>query len=315
MRTKTTGEVRSRQKQFMIIDTHAHYDDAAFDEDREQLIVALKEQNIIAVDAGASYRSSKAAAALSAQYAHIYALVGVHPEELAEMTEEKLADIAALTKQNPGSIPAQCKAAAGMPTKIAAPAETAAVETATGFGAQSKVLGIGEIGLDYHWEEIPREVQQHWFRRQMELACELQLPVCIHSREAAQDTFDILKSFADRWAGGVMHCYSYGPELAREYLRMGMYFGIGGVLTFKNAKKLKEVVAMLPMDRIVLETDCPYLAPTPHRGERNCSLYLPLVAEEIARIKDISPEEVFRVTAENARKLYPRLQAGEHGKH
>ena len=167
-----------------------------------------------------------------------------------------------------------------------------------------KAVAIGEIGLDYHWDEPGETVQKKWFSRQLELAAQLKLPVVIHSRDAAKDTLDVMKGERAEEIGGVIHCFSYGKEMAREYLNMGFYLGIGGVATFQNGKKLKEVIQYAPMDRLVLETDCPYLAPVPYRGKRNSSLNLPYVAEEIARIKQVDTETVVRVTEENARKLF-----------
>ena len=169
---------------------------------------------------------------------------------------------------------------------------------------EKKVVAIGEIGLDYYWKEPDPEIQNHWFVRQLQLAREVKLPVIIHSRDAAQDTLDIMKAEKAGEIGGVIHCFSYGTEMAREYLNMGFYLGIGGVVTFNNGRKLKEVVEYMPLDRIVLETDCPYLSPVPNRGKRNSSLNLPYVAEAISQIKGISPEEVIKITNQNARNLY-----------
>ena len=166
------------------------------------------------------------------------------------------------------------------------------------------MVAIGEIGLDYHWEEPEPEVQKHWFVRQLEIAKETKLPVIIHSREAAKDTMDLMKAEKAGEIGGVIHCYSYSLEQAKEYLNMGFYLGIGGVLTFNNAKKLKEVVEYMPLDRIVLETDCPYLSPVPNRGKRNSSLNLPYVVAEISRIKQIPEEKIIEVTNQNAKKMY-----------
>ena len=167
-----------------------------------------------------------------------------------------------------------------------------------------KILAIGEIGLDYNWEEPARDVQKKWFVRQLNLAREANLPIIVHSRDAAEDTLNILKQEHAEEIGGVIHCYSYSPEMAKEYLNMGFYFGIGGVITFKNAKKLRKVVEMLPMDRIVQETDCPYLAPEPNRGKRNDSGNIRYVAAKIAEIKDLTPEEVIEITKVNGEKLY-----------
>lgn len=174
----------------------------------------------------------------------------------------------------------------------------------------AKVRAVGEIGLDYYWEEPEHHVQKKWFVRQLALARELKLPVIIHSRDAARDTLDIMKAEHAEDMGGVIHCFSYGKELAREYLNMGFYLGIGGVVTFRNAKKLKEVAEYAPLERIVLETDCPYLAPVPNRGKRNSSLNLPYVLEMISQLKNVSREDVERVTWENGMKLYGLSQSG-----
>ena len=255
----------------MIFDTHAHYDDEAFDEDREQLLASFKENGIDAVtNVAASLSSCKTTLELARNHDFMYAALGVHPSESAELSDEGLKDIEAwCTERQDG-----------------------------------KVRAIGEIGLDYYWEEPDHETQKKWFHRQLNLARELKLPVIIHSRDAAKDTLDIMKEEHSEEIGGVIHCFSYGKEMAAEYLKMGFYLGIGGVLTFKNAKKLLEVAEMAPLNRLVLETDCPYLAPVPNRGKRNSSLNLPYVAEKLAEIKKCTPEEIVRATEENARKLY-----------
>ncbi|MDD3184741.1 MAG: TatD family hydrolase, partial [Anaerostipes sp.] len=162
----------------------------------------------------------------------------------------------------------------------------------------------GEIGLDYYWDEPERSIQKKWFEAQLELARMVELPVVIHSRDAAKDTLDMMKALHSGDIGGVIHCFSYSKEIAREYLNMGFYIGVGGVVTFKNAKTLKEVVEYTPLDRIVLETDSPYLTPEPNRGKRNSSLYLPYVAEAIAQIKQVSKEEIIDITNKNARNMY-----------
>ena len=255
----------------MIFDTHAHYDDEAFDEDREQLLASFKENGIDAVtNVAASLSSCKTTLELARNHDFMYAALGVHPSESAELSDEGLKDI-----------------------------ETWCTERQDG-----KIRAIGEIGLDYYWEEPDHETQKKWFHRQLNLARELKLPVIIHSRDAAKDTLDIMKEEHSGEIGGVIHCFSYGKEMAAEYLKMGFYLGIGGVLTFKNAKKLLEVAEMAPLDRLVLETDCPYLAPVPNRGKRNSSLNLPYVAEKLAEIKKCTPEEIVRATEENARRLY-----------
>ena len=209
----------------------------------------------------------EAVIALTEKYPFIYGAAGVHPSSTAELDEEKFAELRVLAQSG-------------------------------------KIVAIGEIGLDYYWEEPDHETQKKWFHRQLNLARELKLPVIIHSRDAAKDTLDIMKEEHSGEIGGVIHCFSYGKEMAAEYLKMGFYLGSGGVLTFKNAKKLLEVAEMAPLDRLVLETDCPYLAPVPNRGKRNSSLNLPYVAEKLAEIKKCTPEEIVRATEENARRLY-----------
>lgn len=252
----------------MIFDTHAHYDDKAFDEDREKLLSGLPDTGVEAVvNVGANMETSRNTLELAKQYPWVYGAMGVHPNEAAQLSEE---DIDWLKEQS----------------------------------AHEKILAIGEIGLDYYWEEPDPEVQKQWFARQIALAKQVRLPLIIHSRDAAKDTLDMMKGEHAEETGGVVHCFSYGKEMAREYLNMGYYLGIGGVLTFKNAKKLKEVVDYMPMEWLVLETDCPYLAPTPNRGKRNVSAYLTYVAQEIASIKGISEEKVVEITTQNAKKLY-----------
>lgn len=255
----------------MIFDTHTHYDDEAFDEDREELLTSLFKQGIEAVtNVGASIKTSENTLKLVDQYPNVYGAIGVHPSETAELNEEKLNWLRTQS-------------------------------------SHKKIVAIGEIGLDYYWDEPDREIQKTWFIRQLSLAREVNLPVIIHSRDAAKDTLDIMKAEKSEEIGGVIHCFSYEKEMAREYLNMGFYLGIGGVLTFKNARKLKEVVAYMPMEQLVLETDCPYLAPVPNRGKRNSSLNLPYVVKEISAIKGIPEEEIIAITNQNARKLY-RLQ-------
>ncbi|BCN28742.1 TatD family hydrolase [Anaeromicropila herbilytica] len=252
----------------MIIDTHAHYDDEQFDKDRDELLHNLKENDIeYVVNIGASLKTTKNTLELMEAYDFVYGAIGVHPSETAELNEENFAWL----KEQVG---------------------------------REKVVAIGEIGLDYYWDEPDREIQKKWFHRQMELAKETKLPMVIHSRDAAKDTLDMMKTAKADQVGGVIHCFSYGVEMAREYLNMGFYLGIGGVLTFNNAKKLKEVVEYIPLDRIVLETDCPYLSPVPNRGKRNSSLNLVYVIDEIARLKRMNKEEIIRATNKNAKELY-----------
>lgn len=252
----------------MIFESHAHYDDEAFDEDRKELLTSLRENGIDKViNIGASLDSCKRTLQLMKQYSFIYGAMGVHPSETGELNEENFTWLRE-----------QCTA--------------------------DKVVAVGEIGLDYHWPEPEVHVQKLWFEKQMELAREVKLPVIIHSRDAAKDTLDMMHALHAGEIGGVIHCYSYTKEMAREYLQMDYYFGIGGVITFKNAKKLKETVEYIPMDRILLETDSPYLAPEPNRGKRNSSLNLSYVAQEIAAIKGISYEEVVETTSKNAERLF-----------
>lgn len=256
----------------MIIDTHAHYDDKAFEEDRTEVLESMAGEGIgRIVNIGSSLGACKRTIQLMEQYDFIYGALGIHPTDSGELTES---DIEWLKEQS----------------------------------ALEKCVAVGEIGLDYYWDEPDREIQKKWFVRQLELAKEVKLPVVIHSRDAAQDTVDIMKAEQAQEIGGVVHCYSYSRELAKTFLDMGFYFGIGGVVTFNNGRKLKEVVEYLPMDRIVLETDSPYLAPVPFRGKRNDSSKLPYVVEQIANIKGISPEEVQQTTTQNAYNLYPKLK-------
>ena len=252
-----------------IFDTHAHYDDEAFDEDREAVLSSLVMHGVAKVcDIGAGIESSKTALELAKQYDWMYCALGVIPGKCSEINEESwkwLCDTAA---------------------------------------SEEKCVAIGEIGLDYYWDDDPRDVQALHFANQLDLARKLRKPVVIHSREAAKDTIDIMKEHNASDIGGVIHCYSYTRESAREFLNMGFYFGIGGVVTFKNAKKLVEAVRYIPLSAIVLETDCPYLAPVPHRGERNNSGYLSIVADTIAQIKQIPFEKVIDETWQNAHSLY-----------
>ncbi len=252
----------------MIFESHAHYDDEAFDGDREALLASLQERGIGTVlNIGASLSGSEATVKLAERYPFVYGAVGVHPSEIGELNEESFARL-------------------------------------RGLCAHEKIVAVGETGLDYHYPEPGAAEQKEWFERQLSLARETGLPVIVHSREAAKDTLEIMQALRAGEIGGVVHCFSYGKEMAREYLNMDFHFGIGGVITFKNAKKLKEAVEYIPMEKLLLETDSPYLAPEPHRGERNSSLNLPYVAQAIAELKGISREEVERITEENAKKLF-----------
>lgn len=252
----------------MIFDTHAHYDDEQFDTDRDALLRSMREQGVdTIINVGASLDGCRRSVELADQYDFMYAALGVHPDEVGGLSEEFL---------------------------------TWMKDTAV---SHKKVVAIGEIGLDYHWDVEPRDVQKHWFVRQMELAGELDLPICVHSRDAAKDTFDLIAGHG-QGLSGVIHCYSYSPEMAAEYVKMGYHIGLGGVVTFKNAKKSKETAQAVPIEKILLETDSPYMAPVPYRGKRNNSAYLHYVAEEIAALKGMTKEAVIAQTEENARRLF-----------
>lgn len=253
----------------MIFESHAHYDDDKFDEDRKELLESLRENKIgWVMNIGSSIESCKQTMELMSRYDFIYGALGVHPNEVHHVTEEDYQWLLREVQEN------------------------------------EKVRAVGEIGLDYYWDEPEPAVQKEWFEKQVELARSVKLPIVVHSRDAAKDTYDMMSSLKCGEIGGVIHCFSYGVEEAKKYLNMGFYLGIGGVITFKNAKKLKEVAEYVPLDAILLETDCPYLAPEPNRGKRNSSLNLPYVAQAIADIKGITYEEVVKVTTQNAKKMY-----------
>ena len=252
----------------MIFETHAHYDDGKFDKDREELLSSMKENGIgTIVNVGSDMESSRWTVKAVERYSMMYGAVGVHPSETGRMKQEDIEELRQLSQGE-------------------------------------KIVAIGEIGLDYYWKEPERAVQKQWFEAQMELAREVKLPMIIHSRDAAKDTYDMMKAAGAGEMGGVVHCYSYSKEMAENFLNMGFYIGVGGVVTFKNARTLKETVQYAPLYRILLETDCPYLAPEPNRGKRNSSLNLIYVAEAIAQIKGISAAEVIAATEQNAKKVY-----------
>ena len=259
----------------MIFDTHAHYDDEAFDSDREELLKALPENGICTVvNMGASMRGSRASMELAQKYDHVYGAVGIHPDDCGPMDETWIDELRALA-------------------------------------ANKKCVAIGEIGLDYHGFDIyddkpSKEVQQKWFWRQLRLAAEIGKPVVIHSRNACEDTLLMMQKAYEELGidRAIIHCFSYAKETAVQYLDMGYYLGFGGTTTYEGQKKLTKVLEITPMDRILLETDCPYLAPVPHRGERNDSRNLKVVAEKIAEIKGVTAAEVEAATLENARRIY-----------
>ena len=251
----------------MLFDTHAHMDDRAFDEDREVLLARLPEQGIgLLMNPGCSLASSRDAVALAARYDYIYAAVGSHPDAADEVTPAVLDEYRMLCKRN------------------------------------SKVRAIGEIGLDYHYEDVPRQRQQEAFRAQMGLAAELTLPVIVHEREAHEDGMRIVEEFPS--VKGVFHCYSGSAEMAKWLVSRGWYIGFTGVLTFKNARKAVETAASIPLDRIVLETDCPYMSPEPFRGRRNDPGRLYRMAEALAQIRDLPVEKIHEITMENSKRLY-----------
>ena len=240
----------------MYFESHAHYDDERFDEDRDTLLASFPAEGIeTVVNASSDIKSSKASIALSEKYPFFYAAVGVHPHEVENITEADIDELRELSKH-------------------------------------PKVVAIGEIGLDYYYDLSPRDLQRHWFKRQLELADELKMPVIIHSRDAAQECFDIIKNSNVR--NGVIHCYSGSAEMAEEYIKMGFYIGVGGSLTFKNNKKGVETVERIPIEKILIETDSPYLAPVPYRGKRNDSRLLKYVVERISQIKNIPENDIDR---------------------
>ena len=250
----------------MFFESHAHYDDPRFDSDREELLGSFRENGVdYVINVGADIQSSEASVKLADKFDFIYSAVGVHPHGANSLNEEGLEKLRHLC---------------GM----------------------RKVVAFGEIGLDFHYDYSPREDQRYWFKRQLELAERLNLPVIIHSREAAAETFSIIESSKVRQ--GVIHCYSGSAEMALDYVKMGFYIGIGGVITFEKTKKLKDVVETIPLERILIETDSPYLAPAPYRGERNNSKYLTFIATKIAEIKNISIQNVANVTFLNTIRAF-----------
>ncbi|MBU5474082.1 TatD family hydrolase [Roseburia sp. MSJ-14] len=254
----------------MIFESHAHYDDAQFDNDREELLTSMKENGIeTIINVGSDFCGCEKTVELMNKYDFIYGAIGIHPSDIGDLNDDTCRWLEEKT-------------------------------------TLEKIVAIGEIGLDYYWdkEEEIQKAQREWFEWQMKLAKREGLPVIIHSRDAAEDTLKLMKGIHAEEIPGVIHCFSYSKEMAAEYVKMGYYIGIGGVVTFKNAKKVKEVAATVPMERILLETDCPYLAPEPNRGTRNSSLNLPYVAAEIAHIRGITPEEVIEATRRNAQRLF-----------
>jgi len=251
----------------MLFDTHAHMDDRAFDADRDPLLAGLPEKGIgLVMNPGCSLKSSRNAVALANRYPYIYAAVGSHPDAADEVNDAVLEEYRKLCKLN------------------------------------SKVKAIGEIGLDYHYEDIPRDLQKKAFIAQMALAKELDLPVIVHERDAHEDAMAIVRQFPQ--VKGVFHCYSGSAEMARQLVDLGWYIGFTGVLTFKNARKAIEVAQSIPLERIVIETDCPYMSPEPFRGRRNDPSRVCYMADKLAEIRGITPEDARRITFQNGKRLY-----------
>ena len=250
----------------MLFDTHAHLNDEEFDKDREELIEGLAEKGVgFVMNAGCSLASSKECIALAEKYPFLYASVGSHPDSADEVCDEVLEQYLEMSRH-------------------------------------PKVKAIGEIGLDYYYENFDREVQLRAFQMQMELARQADLPVIVHERDAHGDGMDMVRKFPE--IGGVFHCYSGSPEMAQQLVERGWYIGFTGVLTFKNARKAVETAASIPLERIVLETDCPYMSPEPFRGRRNDPGRLIHMAEKLAEIRNLPVEEIIRITTENAKRLY-----------
>lgn len=250
----------------MYFESHAHYDDEAYDKDRDELLLSLKNYGVdYVIQSAASISSSIAGIELSKKYDFIYCTLGVHPHDVEELNEDNFKELKSLSKEK-------------------------------------KVVAIGEIGLDYYYDNAPRDLQKYWFEKQMEWSKEVNLPIVIHSREASQDTFDLVEKVKP--IGGLVHCYSGSLEMAKEYIKKGFYIGIGGTSTFKNAKKIIEVIKELPLSAILIETDAPYLSPVPFRGKRNDSSNLKYIVEKIAEIKSMEIEEVASVTKDNGMKLF-----------
>lgn len=258
----------------MIFETHAHYEGEEFDADRHELLPALFKQGIgLIIDVGSSMETTRKAWELSKKYDRIFFAAGVHPDSVSELNDEKIKEIREISRDR-------------------------------------KCLAIGEIGPDFHYidDNNEKELQLYWFRRQLDLALKEDLPVIIHSRDAAAVTFDIMKEYSKKGLRGVMHCYSYSLDQAREYVKMGYYLGFGGAVTFKNAVKKREIIEKISLDSIVLETDCPYMAPVPVRGSRNDSGNLKYVIEKISEIKGVSEKEVEERTWDNAMELFSKVK-------
>lgn len=250
----------------MYFDTHTHLDDARFADDRAEVIQKVRDAGVtLAVNIGADMKSSETSVALAEQYDFIYASVGVHPEDVTHLTEADMDRLAELAQHK-------------------------------------KVVAIGEIGLDYHYDDVPKELQKKWFLRQIQLAQKLELPYIVHDREAHGDVLEIIRESG--YFRGVMHCYSGSAEMAQELLKLGFYISFAGPVTFKNGKKAQEVAKQIPIERILIETDSPYLTPEPYRGQRNDSSMVQFVARKIAELKGITAAEAARITMENGKRFF-----------
>jgi len=250
----------------MLFDSHAHYNDSKFDEDRTELLSSMQQNNIgMIMNAADSVESVKEILAICERFPFIYASCGVHPENTLNMTDNDIEILRSYTKHE-------------------------------------RVKAIGEIGLDYYWDDVPRDIQKEWFIKQIHLANEVDLPVIIHDRDAHGDTMDIIRDVG--YYTGVFHCYSGSPEMAKQLLDMGLYFSFAGPITFKNGKKPQEAALAIPMDRLFIETDSPYLTPEPHRGKRNDSSMVRFVCEKLAELKGLSVEETARITYENGKRFF-----------
>lgn len=252
----------------MIIDSHAHLDDTRFNKDRDKLIKELKENGIeLAINIGSDLKTSIASAALADKHENIYAAVGIHPHSAKEV-------------------------------------DGSTIEILRSFAARDKVVAIGEIGLDFHYDNSPRDIQKKWFKEQIKLAKEVNLPIVVHSRESDQEVLDIIKEAQDGTLRGVLHCFSGSVELAKEFIKLGFYISLAGPVTFKNARVPKEVAKAVPLDKLLVETDSPYLTPEPYRGKRNEPIYTKYVAGTIADLRGISYEELAKATNRNTRDLF-----------
>ena len=266
-------EAGRRGEKMRIFDTHAHYDDRRFDDDREELLGGMLRSGGVeyVTNIAADMDSVKTTNELTEKYDYIYGALGVHPEGILSLEEEDMETIARMAAEN------------------------------------KKIRAIGETGFDFSGGYPDKETQEKWFRRQIRLAKDLKLPIVVHSRDAAEDTYRVLASEYERREGiinGVIHCFSYAYEEAVKYIRLGFLIGVGGVVTFKNGRKLKDTVSRISLRDIVLETDCPYLCPDPHRGERNSSLYIPYIVNAVAGLKEVTSDEVCEAAMENGKRLY-----------